>query len=278
MTKAAIIGTAPSWKLTPWADQDRLLVSLNDAYRMDGFVRADRWYDLHPLDKFVSVPPKALVYPHQVPPGHYVRPADHLQWLSRQAIPVYLHPGHGVQCPASATWPTARAFPRDAIVEHFGRYFTSSPAWMLAHLLMEGYTDIRIYGIHLATQHEYLEQRPQFEFLIGRALGAGKLTETVADGMRYYETSQAVIGLPQASPVLTSDFQYAFEPRPQSFLAGLEWDLHRYTVKRDRAVAQLATRPWWQTPVTVQRELALWDAYIGHTRDRLNRATTTWRG
>ena len=276
MKKASIVGTAPSWRDTPWHDPDNRIISLNDAYRMDGFVRADAWYDLHPLDKFIAVPKDTVIFPHQIPPGHYVRPVDHLDWLASQTIPVWLHPGYRTQIAEAKAWPTAQAFPRDAIVAHFGRYFTSSPAWILAHSILQGFKDIGIYGIHLATQHEYMEQRPQFEFLIGRVLGPGKLTETVAHGMRWYETEDARIGLPEASPVLASNFQYAFEPRPASFLAPLEWDLHRFTVKRERAVQQLATRPWWQSSTKTQTDLKMWEAYVADTRDRLQRAQQVW--
>ena len=36
-----------------------------------------------------------------------------------------------------AEWPTAQAFPRDALTERFGRYFNNSVSWMIAHALAE---------------------------------------------------------------------------------------------------------------------------------------------
>ena len=112
--RIAIVGTAPSWRMMPWHDLGLYTASLNDAYQMDGFERADEWVDLHPMDHFFFVPEapagqKALVYSHQIPIGHYVRPVKHLDWLATQTIPVWLHPDHKTQHPASADWPSARA-------------------------------------------------------------------------------------------------------------------------------------------------------------------------
>src|SRR6185436_3543195 len=179
LDRIAIVGTAPSWRMTPWHDAGLHIASLNDAYQMDGFERVDEWYDMHPLDKFHLVPEpppgqKPIIYAHQIPIGSYVRPSKHLDWLATQTIPIWLHPDHATQLPASATWPSARAFPRAALEEEFGRYFTSTPGWMLAHAISRGAREIHIYGIHLSTESEYMEQRPNFEYLIGRVLGRGK--------------------------------------------------------------------------------------------------------
>lgn len=240
----AIVGTANSWRRTPWTDPGLTIASLNDAYRMQGFVRADEWFDLHPLDHFYH-PEGQAVYAHQVPVGHYCRPKDHLTWLGTQPIPVWLHPDYLTQHPAAATWPGARAFPKAAVETHFGRYFTSSPGWMLAKAVMDGYRDISIFGIHLATEHEYIEQRPNFEYLIGCVLGAGKKTITVKDGMRHYESADGHIALPEESPVLQSDFQYAFDVRPAAKLEPVKWELHKLQLKHGRRMEALKRRPWY---------------------------------
>ena len=246
-SKVAIVGTAQSWKRTPWNDQSFLILSLNDAYQLtsQGFQRADEWYDPHPLDHFFHPPAGQGIYAHQVPPGYYVRPPDHLKWLGSQTIPVWLHPDYVTQHPEAAKWAHARAFPKDALVAEFGRYFTSTPQWMMAHALTRGYSDFSIYGIHLATEQEYVEQRPGFEFLIGRVLGKGKLSIVVKDGMRHYETPDGHVALPEESPVLQSNFQYAFDIRPSAYLEPLKWEVHKLQVKRDRTINALKTRPWW---------------------------------
>lgn len=247
-----IVGTAQSWKRTPWDDQGSVIASLNDAYQLQpqGFKRADEWYDPHPLNKFVF--PEGPLYPHQVPVGHYVRPVHHMAWLAAQSIPVYLHPDYLTQYPEAATWTNAHPFPRQAIVEHFGTYFTSTPQWMMAHAITRGFSDFAIYGIHLATQQEYREQRPGFEFLIGRVLGPGKLTTSVKDGLRHYETPNGHVALPQDSPVLQANYQYAFDARPSGHLAPIEWQLHKLQIKKERTVQALSGRPWWLPVVAVQ--------------------------
>jgi hypothetical protein len=159
---------------------------------------------------------------------------------------VYLHPDYAEQYPPAAEWTHARAFPRQQIVDHFGQYFTSTPQWMMALAILRGFTDFAVYGIHLATEQEYREQRPGFEYLIGRVLGKDKMSQTVADGMRIYETSQGRVALPEESPILQSKFQYAFDVRPSGYLAPVQWDLHKLHIKRDRTIQALKARPWWQ--------------------------------
>lgn len=274
MERFCIVGTAPSWAKTPWNDPGLYIASLNDAHRMRGWVRADAWYDFHPLNRFHYVEPtQGQVFAHQVPPGFYVRPTGHLDWLARQSqtIPVWLHPDYRTQQPEAATWPKAQPFPKAEIEAHFGRYFTSSPAWMMAHAILQGAKEIHIYGIHLATEHEYVEQRPNFEFLCGRVLGASKVRTTVMNGLRRYESQDGVIVLPEASPILASDFQYAFDPRPRAVLEPLKWDAHRFTVKRERAVAALRVAPWWLPKRTLQADLWHWDALLADTQDQIGR-------
>jgi hypothetical protein len=53
-TRVAIVGTAQSYLKTPWTDPGLTILSLNDAYNLPAFKRADAWYDFHPIDKFFS--------------------------------------------------------------------------------------------------------------------------------------------------------------------------------------------------------------------------------
>ena len=263
--RIAIVGTAPSWKLVPWTDPSIEIWSLNDAHSIKGFQRADRWYDIHPMDKFYIVPVGAdgkqrMVYAHTVPPDKYVRPANHLDWLASQPFPKFLHPDFATQYPKAATWPNVHAFPKAAIEAQLGTYFTSSPSWMLAHALVEGVRDIEIYGIHLSTEHEYIEQRPGFEFLCGMLLGAGKRSIIEADGKRIYETESGRLVLPVASPVLSAKQQYAFQPSPRRQLEPLKWELHKVQAKITRRYEALKQyRAWkplvrFEEPKTVNGE------------------------
>lgn len=271
--RVAIVGTAQSWALTPWTDPGLHIMSLNDAYRMKGFVRADSWYDFHPLDRFFHPPEGRQLFAHQVPAGYYVRPVDHLNWLGRQAqtIPVWLHADYLTQHPDAANWPLARAIPRADIETHFGRYFTSSPAIMMAHAIMQGAKEMHIYGIHLATEQEYVEQRPNMEYLCGRMLGSGKMTETVKDGLRRFETHDGLIVLPEASPILQSDFRYAVDVRPRTALEPLKWDMHRYSIKRERAVVALRDAKIWQRREPLREELWRCEALLADTKSIMER-------
>lgn len=272
--RRAIVGTAQSWCKTPWTDTDLTIASLNDAYRMKGFVRADAWYDLHPLDKFYH-PEGDKVYAHQIPPGHYCRPKDHLAWLGSQSIPVWLHPDYATQYPAAASWPSARAFPKAEVEAHVGRYITSSPAWMIGQALMEGVKELHIYGIHLATEHEYIEQRPNFEMFCGALLGRGKRTMTVKDGLRRYESPDGILVLPEATPVLTSSFQYAFEARPKAHEEPIKWEIHKIEIKRARLMTGLKTKSRWSPYIvvpdpangpTATQRLTTWEAQAALVR------------
>jgi hypothetical protein len=261
--RVAIVGTAPSWRKTPWTDPGLRILGLNDAYRL-GWPRADGWYDIHPISKFFYAKGQPI-YAHQVPAGHYVRPDDHVAWMEKLSIPLWLHD------PPPVGWHHAQQFPKAAIEAEFGRYMTSSPAWMLAHVIQQGAKEIHIYGIHLATEHEYIEQRPNFEFLIGRVLGPGKIRQHLHDGLRTYETEDARVVLPEDSPILQSNFQYAYQTRPATRLEPVKWELHKLSIKHARAVEQLKTRKWYQSSSAAQDQLWYLEAAIADTRQTLQR-------
>ena len=261
--RVCIVGTAPSWRKTPWTDPGLTILGLNDAYRLN-WPRADGWYDIHPMSKFHYTGGKP-VYAHQVPPGHYVRPDDHVDWMSKLSIPLWLHedPPEG--------WLHARKFPKAEIEAHFGCYMTSTPAWMLAHVIMQGTRDLVITGIHLATEAEYLEQRPNFEYLIGRMLGPGKIRTHLADGMRTYETGDAKVVLPEDSPILQSNFQYAYQTRPNAYIEPLKWEMHKLQVKHQRATQALRTRKWYQSSSKTVETLQYLEAAMEDTRQSIGR-------
>jgi len=210
--KAAIVGTFNTWRECPWNDPSLYIVSLNDAYSL-GLPRADEWVECHPLDKmYFRDPRNKVVDARQVPEGFYVRPEGHLEWLKAQAknIPVWL------QQDPPAGWPeNAKRLPIEQLEEKYGSYWASGPAYILMHLYDRGFREFHIYGIHLATQHEYVEQRPNWEFCLGRLLGPEvKTTET--DRVRIYDGSNGVrVVLPISCPILHHAWKYAYEPKPK---------------------------------------------------------------
>ena len=153
-----------------------------------------------------------VVDARQVPPGSYIRPKGHLEWLKKQAetIPVWL------QDEPPAGWPpNAKRLPIEHLEAKYGSYWSSGPAYMLMSLFDRGFREFQIYGIHLATQHEYIEQRPGWEFLLGRLLGV-EVKISVKDGKRIYDGSNGVrVVLPDSCPILHHGWKYAYEPKPQ---------------------------------------------------------------
>ncbi len=220
--RIAIIGTAPTYRLTPWDDPTLEIWCLNDMHVLKPN-RVDRWFDLHPFDKMFFHQKEKKIRPEQIPVGYFVRPHGHLETLKAMSIPVYLQ-----QAPPD--WPHARTFPKDECVKAFGNQFASSPAWMIALALLEGATEIHIYGIHLATEWEYLKQKPNLTFLLGLCAGRG-----------------CKLVIPKGAPILTESHLYAYEPDPdlpkisaQRKLQGLQ--LERQAVKK----AMLDQKRWWR--------------------------------
>lgn len=220
--RIAIIGTAPTWKDCPWDDPTLELWLLNDMHVLNP-PRADRWFDLHPFDKMYFRDPAKKIFAHDVPVGHFVRPVGHVEFLRRQTIPVY------VQHAADLGSPSARTFPKDEIEKAFGPNFASSPAWMVGLALLEGVTELHIYGIHLATEWEYVKQKPNMLLLIGMAIGMG-----------------VKVVLPKGSPLLRESHQYGYQPDPDLAKVKLQRKLEHVQQQMQIVDKQIAAERWWQ--------------------------------
>jgi len=242
MKRLAIVGTAETWRDAPYGDPTWKIYSLNDAYRL-GIPRADYWCDLHNPDEWVLVPDgQKVVKGWELPAGKiYPRPHDHPQFFERLKIPAYVWQ-------ARREWPTSITFPREAIEKRFGRYMASSPAWMLAQALLPveeggfGFgagDEIGIWGIHLATEREYIEQRPNFEWLIGIA-----------------EAHHVTITLPEDCPLHKSKWVYGFERRPDFGSNAIGREVHRAATERERITAWLLGPQ--DTPLEYKLAVPLW--------------------
>lgn len=238
--RGAIIGTAPTWKLCPWHEMDLDVLGLNDGYVL-GVPRANAWFDLHPIPEMAFRPKgERVVQADQVPVGAYLRPEGHLEWLKSRPFPVYLHDCHEAGCadlPKETrahdpypfpTWPNARPFPFKVLRAKYGDYVQSTPAWMLLWMMEQGYTETHIYGIHLATQWEYITQKPNMEFLIGMAL---------ARGMQFV--------IPEKSTLLKGKHVYALEPKSGLPLERVEQRIHSIKLQGQQLRQRLAAQPWY---------------------------------
>jgi hypothetical protein len=245
MKRCAIVGTAPSWTQTPWDDPSLEIWSLNDAYMSRdatgrGLPRADRWYELHPLDKMWFRPKhKRVIHEDEVTPGFYIRPEGHIEWLKEQAatIPVFL------QQDPPEDWPVnAKRFPIEDVDAAFGQYWASGPSYMVAQAMLDGYGEIHVYGIHLSTQQEYIEQRSNFEHLLGIARGKG-----------------VTVVMAEQSPVLRHPWKYGYEPRPvpapDPARTALKEELKAVSTRKHALVQALVTWPRFKSKAAAQDEL-----------------------
>ena len=233
--RCCIVGTAGTWKQSPWNDLTVDILGLNDGfmlgYRLNGVAGLPRetiHFDLHPFAQmsFRPMDGRSMVHPDDVPLGAYLRPAGYIDWLRTRQFPVILND-------APKDWPHASTFPREAIVKKHGNYFASTPAWMLVWAVEQGYKEIFIMGIHLSTEWEYVVQRPNMEYWIRYALDQG-----------------VKIVLPSRCPLLkngprSTQIPYAYEVKPDLPLRGLEYDMQRIKARGASLHKQLAGLKWF---------------------------------
>jgi len=155
MKKVAIVGWAESTRdMAPIDDPAFDLWGCNEV----GLVLDRPWaalFQMHPHD-YVSALPDAR-----------------LDWLRAQSCPIYAL----TVCP---DFPTSVRYPIERAIARFGRYFTSTIAYMLALAILEGRPAIHVYGVdmgkggkRLGVTDKYGYQRSCCEYLIGYARGLG---------------------------------------------------------------------------------------------------------
>jgi hypothetical protein len=140
--KVALIGTAPSSRmLAPYNDATWKIWGCSPG-NMNTLPRVDAWFELH----------SNLLWPEH---ESYGKP--YIEWLKVQPFPVYMQDKAYVE--------RATIFPKNEVVAEFGdSFFTSSFTWMMAFAMMQGATEIALYGIDMASRDEYIRQRPGFFF------------------------------------------------------------------------------------------------------------------
>ena len=75
--------------------------------------------------------------------------------------------------------PNSTEYPLGAVSELVGDYYNSSIAYMLGLAIYEGYDKIALWGVDLIGQggwghaDEYMDERPNVEYLLGFARGKG---------------------------------------------------------------------------------------------------------
>lgn len=115
--------------------------------------RWDRWFQLHPS-----------VWRDR---PFYGRTQEHWDFLKGCGVPLYMrYP--------SPEFPTAEMYPYEEVYACIGRrYLTSTAAHLVAMAIYEEVSEIKVLGVNLASNTEYVEQRPCMEWLLGLAEGRG---------------------------------------------------------------------------------------------------------
>lgn len=209
--KVAIIGFAESWKLAPWDDPTVEVWCLNEFWKYAP--RWNRWFELHDAETLG-------VTKRDLSEGEQKR---HLEWLSKNHgpdRPIYMQPQF-----CDGRYPNAVPFPLERLIAQFGRYFTSSIGYMTALAIADGYDWIGLYGVDLASDVEYQQQRANAEYFVGIAKGMGKtvvMAETSAickAGHLYGFEPALVAGNPIVSAV--KNHKASLEKKHQETLATL---------------------------------------------------------
>jgi len=156
--KVAIVGFADTSMREVEAlfeDQEFEVWPLNQLYMVFPAIVpfATRWFQIHAKKNYDLA----------------VRDHKHSDWLGLQrTFPIYMQE-------ADPKIPMSVKFPMGSILAkpEFMAYFTNSISWEIALAIYEGFEEIHIYGVDMAQDDEYTEQRPSVEYMIGLAVGRG---------------------------------------------------------------------------------------------------------
>ena len=208
-TKVAIYGFTDHKNQGPLGVEGWENWGLNELYRYMPLDKFSRWFELHPRSDF------------EKPEAQGGDPA-HIASLKTFGIPVYMTRHHD-DIPASVELP--RAMIEAGIKD---KYVTSTPAWMLALAIAEGFEEIGLFGIDMAQDIEYNDQRPCMEYLIGLARGRGirivlpKVSDLCKAVAQYgFESEGSELMLKMAERIAWLDRELKNQ---ESKLAGLEAD------------------------------------------------------
>lgn len=154
-----IIGFAPpSRNNAPWDDLTKDFVGLNEEIAFkDWFKRKPEniaaWLQLHPRQSFTRED-------NQNDPNHW-------KWLKQK------HPFPILMQEEYPDVPSSMKYPYDDVVREFGNYFTSSLTYGMAWAYLQGYKRMELYGFNMASNTEYIKQRPNAHYFIGLMRGKG---------------------------------------------------------------------------------------------------------
>lgn len=181
--QVCILGTAETMHEAPFDDPTWEMWAVATAIGSPGLKRLDRVMELHGRDSW----------------------GQRIAEINAAKIPVWMWQ-HYDEIPLS------EPFPVHDITAKFRSYFTNSISFLIAKAIMDGYTDIALFGVHMATNTEYSHQRPSCEYFLG-----------------YAEAKGINLWIPDGADLLKAARLYGFEPAgdAQKKLNKLKLDMER---------------------------------------------------
>lgn len=189
--KVAIVGFSSSRDEAPFDDPSFEIWGLNDLF---GYIpRYDKWFELHDRKAYKLDGSEVVSEGQNANRGAI---GDYMTRLKETVkCPIYMTETH-------SDIPNSVRYPIEDITREFGNYWqsdnaiygTNSISFMIALAIYEKYDEIHVFGVDMAVDTEYNEQRPSCEFFLGVAYGRG---------IKLY--------LPATSDLLKTRFIYGFE-------------------------------------------------------------------
>lgn len=199
-SKCYIIGCAGSKDIVPWDDPDAEYWGVNNLYgvTLKG-AHFDRWFEIHNI--WFDPAKRCLVRRGSKDFRGQLVP-DYMKGLTALGIPVYMQKFWPDMVPNSVPYPLQEliAFFKEKGLSHdISRYLTNTISIEIALAIMEGFSEIQVWGVDMAVGTEYQHQRPSCEFWLGIAAGMG---------IKIY--------IPDEADLLKSRFIYGFEEPMQT--------------------------------------------------------------
>lgn len=174
-----ILGTAPSLEEAPYGDETVEMWGVSTLVNNPKCERVDVLFEMHP--------------------DRWWRQPAVLEYLSELKQPVYMQDHYD-------EIPTSKPYPRDEIKKRFyldcmgpNLYVTNSITWMILLAIHQGYTDISLYGVHMAHETEYAYQRSSCSWALGIIHGF------IVQGLPYR------IHIAEESEILKAQYEYGFD-------------------------------------------------------------------
>jgi len=189
--KVAIVGFAPSTMTDArsiFTEPNFEVWGINQLYVAFPMIAeyATRWFQFHHRSSYQEA----------------IRDHDHHSWLrdwsNKKKRPVYM-------MSREPDIPYSVEFPRNEIKKLIRTYFTNTISWLIALAEYEGFEGIHIYGVDMAQDEEYKEQRPSVEYYLGRVDNTCIYSESCEKAKRRQ------LFVPAGCDLLKNMWEYPFE-------------------------------------------------------------------